>query len=231
MKFHKLLHLFMFVALVSSNLFCNKEQGPQGFNSIIRTTAETAGTNCSNGGYKVESGIDKNNNDILEDFEVTNTSYICNGIDSNEPATLINVSAEPNGDNCSSGGYRIETGTDVNKDGELQASEVTKTTFICSKALSYYAILNQSNTEAPQSTIVENSLELTINWTRISAGKYLGTLSRSIDLEKSIILSTNHQYVKCQFQNDHEILLMNEMGVNFFADGFSNYSLSIKVFN
>lgn len=55
--------------------------GIDGKNSTIKTTVEPAGTNCSNGGIKVEVGLDLNANGILDEAEinVSMTKYICNG--------------------------------------------------------------------------------------------------------------------------------------------------------
>ena len=47
---------------------------------------------------------------------------------------LLNVVAEPAGPNCATGGEAIQTGTDNNGDGKLEASEVTSTQYVCSGA-------------------------------------------------------------------------------------------------
>jgi hypothetical protein len=48
---------------------------------LVKTTVEPAGINCATGGTKVETGIDANNNGILEAGEVNSaqTTYVCNG--------------------------------------------------------------------------------------------------------------------------------------------------------
>ena len=52
---------------------------------MIKTTAEAPGVNCTNGGQKVQSGLDDGtpsgtaNNGILEAGEVDATAYVCNG--------------------------------------------------------------------------------------------------------------------------------------------------------
>jgi hypothetical protein len=53
--------------------------GANGKISLVKTTAEAAGANCTAGGNKIENGVDLNNNNILEPAEVTNTAYTCNG--------------------------------------------------------------------------------------------------------------------------------------------------------
>jgi hypothetical protein len=55
--------------------------GTNGITALVKTTAEAAGVNCTYGGTKVETGLDANNNGILEAGEIngTQTTYVCNG--------------------------------------------------------------------------------------------------------------------------------------------------------
>ena len=55
--------------------------GTNGKNTLIKTTTEGPGINCSNGGTKIEAGLDLNSNNILDNNEINNTitKYICNG--------------------------------------------------------------------------------------------------------------------------------------------------------
>jgi len=57
--------------------------GINGLKSLITTTDEPAGSNCENGGTKVEIGIDINNDGVLNDNEIDSnqTKYICGGVD------------------------------------------------------------------------------------------------------------------------------------------------------
>jgi hypothetical protein len=52
-----------------------------GLNALIKTTDEPAGSNCTNGGTKLEVGLDVNENGVLDDNEVnlSQTKYVCNG--------------------------------------------------------------------------------------------------------------------------------------------------------
>ncbi|WP_396138257.1 collagen-like protein [Flavobacterium sp.] len=56
--------------------------GLDGIKSLIKTTTEVAGTNCTAGGVKIEVGLDTNNNNILDSTEIdaTLTKYVCNGV-------------------------------------------------------------------------------------------------------------------------------------------------------
>jgi hypothetical protein len=55
--------------------------GTNGQNSLVKTTSESVGANCSTGGVKLEYGLDGNSNGILEISEVNSslTKYVCNG--------------------------------------------------------------------------------------------------------------------------------------------------------
>jgi hypothetical protein len=56
--------------------------GANGLNALIKTSAEAAGTNCANGGTKIETGLDANNNGVLDVNEIngSQTRYVCNGV-------------------------------------------------------------------------------------------------------------------------------------------------------
>jgi OmcA/MtrC family decaheme c-type cytochrome len=51
-----------------------------GTSSLVRTSAEPAGTNCEWGGVKIETGLDANGDGVLDDTEVnaSATTYACN---------------------------------------------------------------------------------------------------------------------------------------------------------
>jgi hypothetical protein len=55
--------------------------GTNGLNALIKTTIESAGTNCINGGTKIETGLDANGNGVLDVGEINSsqTKYVCNG--------------------------------------------------------------------------------------------------------------------------------------------------------
>jgi hypothetical protein len=55
------------------------DNGAPGLTSLIKVSNEPAGTNCKEGGVKVETGIDNDQNGGLMGAEVTSTVYICNG--------------------------------------------------------------------------------------------------------------------------------------------------------
>ncbi len=58
--------------------------GENGYHSLIRMTAEPAGSNCFAGGVRIDVGLDDGlpdglaNNEILESEEIEQTNYVCN---------------------------------------------------------------------------------------------------------------------------------------------------------
>lgn len=126
----------MIIALIVIGLLGCEEEGLDGKNSLINIELEAVGENCSSGGYKIITGLDLNNNNILEDSEIQNTDYICNGENgSNGYNSLVNVIEEPAGENCSSGGYRIESGIDLNNNNSLDENETLNSEYICNSDL------------------------------------------------------------------------------------------------
>jgi hypothetical protein len=65
--------------------------GVDGKNTLIKTTTETAGSNCTSGGVKQEYGLDANSNGILDASEVNSamTKYVCNG--ENVSNSILNI--------------------------------------------------------------------------------------------------------------------------------------------
>jgi len=131
--------------------------GNNGQNTLITTTTEIAGVNCPAGGVKLEYGLDANNNNLLDVFEIntTMTKFICNGITDGTGAegpqgiqgiagsnginglnALINTTWEAAGANCANGGTKIEVGLDNNGNGMLDVVEIndSQTKFVCNGA-------------------------------------------------------------------------------------------------
>lgn len=96
---------------------------------------EPPGANCAYGGAVLGSGPDTNANGVLEQSEIVSRVYACNGSDgARGESALISVTAEVAGANCPNGGQKVESGVDTDKDGKLDAGEVTATTYVCNGA-------------------------------------------------------------------------------------------------
>ena len=46
---------------------------------VVSTEDESAGSNCTHGGHKINTGYDKNADEILQASEITKSVYVCNG--------------------------------------------------------------------------------------------------------------------------------------------------------
>jgi hypothetical protein len=113
----------------------NGTNGTNGLTSLNTVTTEPAGSNCPNGGDKVDTGLDKDRNGILDPSEVTMSYYICNGQNGSNGTNgfngLTEVTTESSGTNCPSGGLKIDTGLDTNRNGILDLGEITTTNYVC----------------------------------------------------------------------------------------------------
>ena len=173
----------------------NGTNGTNGFNSLVSITNEPSGTNCENGGIKVEVGIDNNSNGSLDSDEILSTSYVCNGIDGN--TSLTSVITEPAGTNCENGGIKIDSGVDTNKDGTLDDTEITATAFVCNgidgnnsltKITSEAAGTNCKNGGLKIDSGIDSNSDGTLDDSEITATAYV---CNGIDGNDGLIKTTN----------------------------------------
>ncbi len=68
----------------------NGKDGKDGTAYLITTATEPPGSNCAQGGVKVESGADANGNGVLDGNEAT-TTYVCNGDPNGDGGALANT--------------------------------------------------------------------------------------------------------------------------------------------
>lgn len=111
--------------ITATSYVCN---GATGRDALISSTDEPAGANCTNGGKRLDSGIDENRNGVLDAAEIDSTDYVCNGTDAD---ALVSTHHEAAGANCKAGGTRIDVGLDSDGDGSLAAAEITSTSYVC----------------------------------------------------------------------------------------------------
>ncbi len=106
--------------------------GANGVDSLVLVTPEAAGLNCGVGGQKIETGIDLDRDGVLDAGEVTQTQYVCQGADGADGLqSLVKITAEAAGLNCATGGFKVDSGLDVNANGLLDVAEVQQTQFVC----------------------------------------------------------------------------------------------------
>lgn len=114
----------------------NGQDGQDGLYALVRTSSEPSGDNCAAGGVRIDSGLDQNANGVLENHEIQATSYVCNGLDSqdeedNPPPPSTN--ARPLNDTgtilCSNYIYANDGDTNMRKgDLDCAATGATATT-------------------------------------------------------------------------------------------------------
>ena len=110
-----------------------------GGSSVLMTVrSEAAGADCANGGSRIGAGFDANGNGLLDAAEITSTQYVCNGVDGAAglagaagATTLVQMSAEPAGLACPTGGKKISAGADRNANGVLDTAELSSSGFVC----------------------------------------------------------------------------------------------------
>ncbi|MBU1244547.1 hypothetical protein KJ612_15205, partial [Myxococcota bacterium] len=115
--------------------------GTDGLTSLVRVTLESAGANCADGGLKLESGLDANGSGVLDLGEITQTQYVCHGVDGLDGVdgsdglagfnSLVALTLELAGANCAAGGTKVQSGLDTDADSTLDAGEVTSTRYVC----------------------------------------------------------------------------------------------------
>ncbi|MDP2691325.1 MAG: DUF4215 domain-containing protein [bacterium] len=152
---------------------CTPDAVQGALNSLVKQSPEGAGSNCAYGGIKVESGVDDNGNGILDTKEIDNTSYVCNGQPGSNGTdgangtsgkdglqSLVQISNEPVGDNCSNGGQKVESGLDTNRDGNLDQGEVTSIKYVCNGISGTSGAVWITGSGTPLSPANENDLYL-----------------------------------------------------------------------
>ncbi len=109
---------------------CSSDTPAEAHASVTRTTQVAPGDVCPLGGVRVESGVDDDDDRVLDDAEVETVDYVCNGVNGITP--IVVVTPEPAGEHCPLGGQRIESGLDANGDHALDPGERTSVAWICS---------------------------------------------------------------------------------------------------
>jgi len=103
----------------------------------------------------------------------------------------------------------------------------------------YTAILNQSGTNNPTVTILQNSLGGNIVWTRFATGSYKGTLSNTFTVNKTYVSSSLSQTGNDILNGGPSFILPNSE-IDFFyyhvtsgnfLDNITNAFIEIKVYN
>lgn len=144
----------------------NGTNGTNGHNALVKLTAISLDSNCpatSNGETKVESGVDTNDNGVLDAGEVQFTKYVCGGLAgatgatgstgaSGHNALITTTPISPINGNCpatSNGETRVDSGVDTNNNGILDAGEITSTVYVCGGLLGIQGPVGPTGSRGP----------------------------------------------------------------------------------
>lgn len=125
----RILQIALFLSLLVGCKGEEGEIGSVGLNSLVESVVELPGANCPNGGLKIISGVDANQNNQLDTQEIEMTEFACNG--TNGKTSLTTFVNEPPSINCPNGGLQLKFGIDENENGELDEIEETSMVYLC----------------------------------------------------------------------------------------------------
>ena len=134
----------------------NGTNGTNGLTARLNVAPEAAGSNCAQGGTRIDSGLDANANGTLDTSEIGATQFVCNGARGDAGANgangtngmdgtngtngtngvdgfsvLVVMGTEPTGSHCAAGGIKVDAGADTNRNGSLDVSEISSTAYVC----------------------------------------------------------------------------------------------------
>lgn len=98
---------------------------------LSRFEAEPPGDTCEHGGRRTLTGLDTNSDGVLDDTEVHTTDYDCALA---PPEVLVTTRTISPGPTCPLGGELLQAGLDVNRNGQLEDTEVTQEGITCRDA-------------------------------------------------------------------------------------------------
>lgn len=105
--------------------------------ALIAVAVEPAGKHCESGGSRVDAGLDIDRDGVLAASEVASTQYVCDGAPGplgqrglNALAVMVDAQGAP----CEAGGKAVQVGEDENRNGLLDADEISSTAYLCNGA-------------------------------------------------------------------------------------------------
>lgn len=130
---------------------CN--QRVDGRSTATRLVPIEPGAVCASGGQRVQTGIDDDDDGVLDDDEVDGTADICEGTDGVDGLTtrvrLVTIPSGIGGSACPFGGTRIDSGADDDRDGVLDDAEVDAFQSVCAVQVASSLYLTETTVENP----------------------------------------------------------------------------------
>lgn len=134
-------HHFLWLALLAP-VACGGDDEPAGpvehdVDVVVRVDAASE-AQCPHGGTVVHAGLDRNDNGVLDEGEIAESTPQCQDEDvapAAPPEHLVHVVEQPAGTVCPGGGVAIRSGPDENGNGRLDIEEIAATEYVCDDAL------------------------------------------------------------------------------------------------
>ena len=124
---------------------------------VTQTEVSNGDLICPFGGVQVNSGLDDNDNGVLEVEEVQYSTKVCNGHDGFSSQTrIVDVPLETKG--CTFGGKEIQVGLDLDRSGTLDSNEVTSTSVICAVQVNANKTLVKNSVINPGATCTDGGI-------------------------------------------------------------------------
>lgn len=133
---------------------------------LVHVSVESAGAQCARGGSRIDSGLDRNRDGVLQGEEISQTQYVCQYGTGPGAKLLLSTLAEPAGTACPQGGMRVLAGQDANGNQKLDDGEVTITGYVCTEqvpAATRYSLMSMEAEPA--------GLQCAAGGTRLSSGE------------------------------------------------------------
>lgn len=115
--------------ITNTTYVCNDAESIVTSGTLIDLKDEPPGENCRGGGVAIVSGSDQDRDGILSPSEVASTKFVCNSVEAGDAALIVTTAAPAK--LCSTGGVQFDAGVDKNRNGVLDASEITSTSYVC----------------------------------------------------------------------------------------------------
>lgn len=154
----------------------NGADGLDGLTSLIVSSIEPNGVNCPDGGTRIDTGIDDNEDGALGSGEIDDTVFVCNGTDGNDGSDGTNGSSTstmmvatltiaPSYLGCNGTGQLLQQGLDdgsgggTPQNGILEAGEILTSSLICTTfSVSQVVDMNAgTGNSAPSNFVTVNS--------------------------------------------------------------------------
>lgn len=152
--------------ILSTSFVCN--QRVDGRSTATRLVSIAAGPTCAAGGYRIEVGIDDDDDGVLDDVEVDQGADLCEGVDGEDGYTtrvrLVAIASGIQGSGCPHGGTRIDSGADTDRDGVLDDSEVESFQSVCAVQVASSLFLTKSVLELPGANCAQGGTKMTFGF-------------------------------------------------------------------